>query len=408
MIKKIPAERLRVGMYVHDINCGWLDHPFLLNQIAIRDEQVLRRVLRTGTRELYIDTERGLDVAAEVPVEGIKTREQVERELLSELHRVIAEAPARPKHVPVHEELVYARATAKEARRVVTTVMHSLRAGRQFVLEEVEDVVEQMAESVLRNPHALFGLTRIREMDHYTFEHSVSVSVFLLAFARELELDEKVVRDLGVGGLLHDIGKTQVPLEILNKPARLTEDEFAVMRQHVRFGQELLERRGGLSATSLAVVAEHHERHDGNGYPKGLKGDEISLFGQMASIVDVYDANTSDRCYHHGEIPTRVLGQLLEWGPHHFNLQLVHRFIRSVGIWPVGSLVRLRNDWLAVIIEQGAGDLLHPRVRAIYDAAARQFIPPRDLDLAAAGSEELAIVGAVAERAWGIRAGDYL
>jgi putative nucleotidyltransferase with HDIG domain len=408
MIKKIPAERLRVGMFVHDINCGWLDHPFLLNQIPIRDDSILQRVLRTGTREVYIDTTRGFDVEPEHATEQAKSREQVERELLAELHRVINAAPAPPLHVPVHKEMVFARATASEARRVVTSVMHSLRAGRQFELSEVEDVVEQMAESVLRNPHALFGLTRIRESDHYTFEHSVSVAVFMLAFARELQLEDQVVRDLGIGALLHDVGKTRIPLEILNKPARLTEEEFAVMREHVRYGREILEQHGGLSGTALAVVNEHHERHDGNGYPQGLKGDAISLFGQMAAIVDVYDANTADRVYHQAEIPTRVLSQLLEWSAH-FNLRLVQRFIRSVGIWPVGSLVRLANGWLAVIVEQGAHDLLHPKVRVIFDAPAQQFIPPRDLDLADPENPgEYAIVGAVAEKAWGIRAADYL
>jgi len=408
MIKKIPATLLRVGMFVHDINCGWLDHPFLLNQLAITDEKILHKVLRTGTREVYIDTARGLDVESGQPRDEVKSKEQVEHELLAELHRVINTAPSEPRHVPVHEEMVFARATAKEARKVVTNVMHSLRAGQQFAMEEVEDVVEQMAESVLRNPHALFGLTRIRESDHYTFEHSVSVAVFMLAFARELQLDEKVVRELGVGALLHDVGKTRVPLNILNKPARLTEDEFAVVREHVRFGREMLEEHGGLSSIALAVVSEHHERYDGNGYPNGLKGDEISLFGQMAAIVDVYDANTADRCYHQAEIPTRVLSQLLDWGAH-FNMQLVHRFIRSVGIWPVGTLVSLTNGWLGVIIEQGEHDLLHPKVRAIFDANAQLFLRPRDFDLSdAAVRDELAIVGAVPEKVWGLRATDYL
>ncbi|MGE0079832.1 MAG: HD-GYP domain-containing protein [Thiohalomonadaceae bacterium] len=412
MIKKIPIERLRVGMYIHDINCGWLDHPFLLNQLFVRDEKTLARVVRTGTREVYIDSERGLDVfdesderPADEPV-LFKPKEQVDRELLAELHRVIGSAPPSRAPRPVREELFYARSTAKEAKRVVSSVMHSVRAGRQFEVAEVEDVVEQLAESVLRNPQALIGLTRIRHRDHYTFEHSVSVAVFMLAFARALGFDEQTVRELGVGGLLHDIGKTRIPLHVLNKPGALTEEEYAVMREHVTLGRALLEEHGGIGPIAMAVVAEHHERCDGNGYPRQLKGEEISRYGQMAAIVDVYDAVTADRVYHTAEVPTRVLGQLIEWGAHHFSMPLVHQFIRCVGIYPVGSLVMLSNGWIGVVLEQGTQDLLHPRVRVVYDSRAREFMPPKDIDLAT--DHEYRIDGAASETRWGINGVDYL
>ena len=180
------------------------------------------------------------------------------------------------------------------------------------------------------------------------------------------------------------------------------------MRTHVELGREILEANGGLGASSLSVVTEHHERQDGNGYPNRLKGDGITLYGQMAAIVDVYDANTSDRVYHHGEIPTRVLGLLLEWSANHFNPELVQQFIRCVGIWPVGSLVLLGNGWLAVVMEQSDRDLLHPKVRAVYDTTEKRFIPPVDLDLADPDNTEYRISGAVAEQAWNIRGGDYL
>lgn len=411
MIKKIPIERLRVGMYVEDINCGWFDHPFLLNQLFVRDEKVLARIVRTGTREVYIDNERGLDVPGERLEETdelalFKPKEQVDRELLAELHRVIRNAPPSRSPTPVSEELFYARSTATEAKRVITSVMHSVRAGRQFAVAEVEDVVGQLAESVLRNPQALIALTRIRHQDLYTFEHSVSVAVFMLAFARDLGFDETTVRALGVGGLLHDIGKTRIPLNILNKPGPLTEDEYTLMREHVSLGRDLLEQHGGIDPIAMSVVTEHHERCDGNGYPAQLKGEQISRYGQIAAIVDVYDAVTADRVYHPAEVPTRVLGQLIEWGAHHFNMPLVHKFIRCVGIYPVGSLVHLTNGWIGVVVEQGARDLLHPKLRAVYDTHARAFIPPRDLDLSEHG--EYRIDGAVSERRWGIHGLDYM
>ncbi len=414
MIKKIPIESLRVGMYVHDINCGWLDHPFLLNQLYVRDPATLARIVRTGTREVYIDTARGDDVPHENlhkddRLAQVKTKEQVEDELLAELHRVVRTAQPTRARTPVREELFYARSTANEAKRVVTTLMHSVRAGRQFALAEVEDVVGQLADSVLRNPQALLGLTRIRHRDHYTFEHSVSVAVFMLAFARELGFDEATVRELGVGGLLHDIGKTRIPLNILNKPGPLSEEEYMVMREHVDLGRALLEQHGGVGPIAMAVVNEHHERCDGNGYPHALTGEQISRFGQMAAIVDVYDAITADRVYHHAEVPTRVLGQLLEWGEHHFNMPLVHQFIRCVGIYPVGSLVRLMNGWIGVVVEQGERDLLHPRLRAVYDTHKGEFMPPQELDLASpSAGDDYRIDGAVSETRWGISGADYL
>jgi len=413
MIKKISIEQLRVGMYVHDINCGWLDHPFLLNKFFVPDEATLARIVRTGTREVYIDTDLGDDLPREqLPAAGrhdaARSKDEVDRELLAELRRLVgARAPARPR-VPAREELFYARSTANEAKRVVSSVMHSVRAGRQFALAEVEDVVGQLAESVLRNPQALIGLTRIRQRDHYTFEHSVSVAVFMLAFARYLGFDESTVRALGVGGLLHDIGKTRIPLNILNKPGPLSEDEYLVMREHVNLGCALLDEHGGVGPIAMAVVKEHHERCDGNGYPLRLQGDGISRYGQMAAIVDVYDAITADRAYHHAEVPTRVLGRLLEWSAHHFDQQLVSQFIRCVGIYPVGSLVRLMNGWIGVVVEQGDEDLLHPKVRAVYDTRKRAFMPPQDLDLATIEGDDYRIEGAVAEERWGINGADYL
>lgn len=177
----------------------------------------------------------------------------------------------------------------------------------------------------------------------------------------------------------------KVPDRILNKPGKLSESEFEIMKSHVDHGRRILGKTLGLSPISISIAAEHHERYDGSGYPQMLKGDEISLYGRMASIVDVYDALTSKRIYHNGIEPAEALKKLLEWSDYHFNTLLVHSFIRNIGIYPVGTLVRLESGSLAVVVEQHHEDLLHPKVRVIFNCNSLSYTPPRDIELAKPG-----------------------
>ncbi len=375
-IKKVAVGQLRPGMYIHDLNCGWMEHPFLSNNFRIKDLDTIQCIAAMGIREVYIDTGKGDDV------NPAPTREAVLADLQQRLQRV-GTAPSRKTapRLSVREERINAARVEREASRLVTNIMQDVRLGKQIEVERVSHVVDGMVSSIFRNPHALMSLGRIRQMDRYTFEHSVSVGVLMMSFARELGLERSVMQEIGVGALLHDIGKIKTPDPILNKRGKLSDDEFAIMRQHVVYSRELLEQTGGISATALAVAAQHHERYDGSGYPLKLKGDEISPYGQMAAIVDVYDAISADRCYRKGEEPTSVLRRLLEWSQFHFNENLVHQFIRCVGIYPVGTLVRLESGRLAIVLEPGEKGPLFPLVRVIYDTHRRQFITPRDIDL---------------------------
>lgn len=375
-IKKVAVGQLRPGMYVHDLNCGWMDHPFISNKFEIKDIETIQRIVEMGIKELYIDTGKGLDATS------AQTREEVMADLQRRLKRVGAEpSTTEAPRVAVREERVYAERVEREAARLVTNIMQDVRLGKQVEIERVSQVVDGMVSSIFRTPHALMSLGRIRQMDRYTFEHSVSVGVLMISFAKELGLERSVIQEIGVGALLHDIGKIKTPDNILNKPGKLTDDEFTIMRQHVVYSREVLEQTDGITPTALAVAAQHHERYDGSGYPLKLKGDEISQFGQMAAIVDVYDAISADRCYRKGEEPTTVLRKLLEWSKFHFNEALVHQFIRCVGIYPVGTLVRLESGRLAIVLEPGEKGPLYPTVRVVYDTNKRKFITPRDIDL---------------------------
>lgn len=375
MIRKITIDQLRQGMFVHDLDCGWLDQTFLWTAFAVTNEITLQRVKALGIKELYIDTEQGLDVAS------APSQQEAEAALDERLDTISASSTARPRLSSVSEESATAKGIRTLATSIIQGLMDDIRLGRSLEFERASPVVEEMTASIFRNQDALLGLQRIRHADHYTFEHSVNVSVLMLAFAKSLNLSAPVIKELGLGALLHDIGKTLVPNDILNKPGPLTEHEFTVMQRHVSDGVTLLSRSHGFPHAALSIVAEHHERTDGSGYPHGKTGAEISLFGKMASIVDVYDAITTDRVYHRGMEPSEALRKLLSWSNHHFDPKLVQQFIRCVGIYPVGTLVRLVSGRIAVVVESSRDGLLRPVVRVCFDPDRRRELTLEDLDL---------------------------
>lgn len=388
-------------MYVHDLNCGWLDHPFATKRFKISDAKVVTKIRKLGIHELYIDTTKGLDVASAPTASEAAEARQADLERLAD---EAARQSAPPVRTSARDERDRAAKVQDEARRVATDLMHNVRLGKQIEVARLEPVVGEMVDSVFRNKDALISLGRLRDADQYTFQHSVNVCVLLVAFAKTCGIDRDTITRIGVGAMLHDIGKMKVPDEILNKPGKLTDQEFSVMRGHVEIGANLLAEYPGIDPISIAITYEHHERWDGTGYPRKLKGEEISEYGRMSSIVDVYDAITCDRCYHAGMHPTDALGRMLEWSKHHFNPLLTQQFIQCVGIYPVGTVVRLESGRLAVVMEAGEHNMLHPVVRVVYDVNKRSFLTPRDIDLArASDTHPDRIVGHEEADRWGIK-----
>ncbi|MBL8489982.1 MAG: HD-GYP domain-containing protein [Rhodocyclaceae bacterium] len=398
MRKKVPVSDLRPGMYIADLGSDWMSHPFLLGSFPVKDEATVAKIAAAGIREVYIDPQRGDDVA------DAPTHEEVQQELHAEMLRAAAE-PAPARRVSAGEEMGRAKRIHAEAHGIVHEVMNDVRLGRQVQLEQVDPVVEKMTDSILRNGSALLSLTRVKNKDDYTFLHSVSVCALLVAFCRAVGLDARTLHLAGVGGLLHDIGKVRVPDAILNKPGRLTEEEFQAMKSHVVEGRRILLETEGMHEISVQVAHQHHERHDGSGYAEGLKGDAISQMGQMAAICDVYDAITSDRVYHKGLQPHEALRKIFEWSKFHFNPALVQQFLRTIGIYPVGTLVMLESGRIAVVLEQAEGNLLLPTVRVFYDSRRRQYITPTEVDLARPMGQGGAdrIIGHESAEKWGIR-----
>ncbi len=398
MLKKIPVARLRPGMFIHELCGDWMSHPFWRAQFILKGEGDLRRIVEAGIQHVYIDTARGLDDVEAVAAEEVQAA--VEQEIVNALS-----APQEPiVRVSVREELARAKRIHEQAHKVIRSMMSDVRLGNAVSLDDAEPVVEAITGSVLRNGGALMGLIGIKNKDDYTFLHSVSVCTLMIAFGRSLGLDGDELRQGGIGGLLHDIGKMKVPDEVLNKPGRLTDAEFDLIKKHPGDGHAVLLETPGIGPIPLDITRHHHERLDGRGYPDGLAGDAISTMARMAAIVDVYDAITADRCYHKGMPAAEALRKMWEWSTDHFDQKLLQAFMRCVGIYPVGSLVRLESGRLGVVVEQNEGSLLTPKLRVFFSTRANGYIKPELLDLGRklgnGGGDR--IVSAQAPDKWGV------
>src|SRR5919108_272690 len=402
MIKKIKVEQLKPGVFVHDFNSGWLHHPFLKNQAKIKTDDEVQKIIKYRIHEVYIDTDKGLDI------DDAPTQQQVVEEIQTEIDKLSAPAQGNSR-LPLKQEIAQAKRFINEAKNTTRHLMDDVKLGKQIDTQQVENLVDRMTQSVLNSKDALISLARIKNKDEYTYMHSLAVSALCISFAEHLGLDSKKIKQIGVGGLLHDIGKVKVPIGILNKPGALTEKEFEIMKQHVHHGNCILQQTK-IDETSISVTAHHHERLDGTGYPDGLKGDQISFFGQMAAVVDIYDALTSERCYKGSMPPTQALRKLYEWSHSYLNKELVEKFIAHVGIYPVGTLVRLRSGFLGVVIRHGEKGLLYPVVRAVYNTRKEVQIVPFNIDLskkASAGDSD-EITGCESPERWNIRPYIYL
>lgn len=383
-------------MFVHDLNCGHISHPLLRARFKLGSDLEVENLIKRGVSSIYIDTRLGSD-APDAP-----TAEEVRRDIDNALQKLATSnvgQVAAQTHI-TGKDVRSAVHVHEEANRTVREIMASARLGKSSEFEQVNPVVQHIVESVFRNSAPLLQLGNIRTKDQYLFFHSVSTCSLISAFAHRLNIGQDITRQIAIGALLHDIGKTRVPECILNKPGRLTVSEFDEIRLHVAHGMEILSGMEGLAAISLQVVAQHHERYDGTGYPAGLKGNQISQYGQMAAIVDVYDAITSDRSYHAAMEPVEAIRKLREWSEQHFNADLADHFICCVGIYPAGTLVKLESGLLGVVSEHNPADLTRPVVQIIYDSIRQCHVTPHTIDLAEQSADR--VTGYESAKKWGI------
>lgn len=399
MLKTIRSEQLRPGMYLHRFSGSWVDHPFWRRAFLVEQSEV-DRIRASRVAEVVIDTSRGLDLEDAAPCD-LAAPEPADPYASDETSQADDAAEPEVAHVSLAAEMVRARKILEQGRETVEAMFRQIRLGRSVDTEAAMPLAQAINDSVLRNPQALISVARLKTADDYTYLHSMAVAAMMSALARQLELPEEQVLEAAMGGLLHDMGKASTPMEILNKPGKLSDEEFSVIRLHPEAGHTLLAQGGVENAVVLDIALHHHEKVDGTGYPHRLAGDGISLMARMGAVCDVYDAISSDRPYKRGWCPADSIKQMASWKGH-FDPMVFKAFVRCLGIYPVGSLVLLESQRLAVVIEQNAGQLLKPRVRVFHSAKRRSHLLVQDIDLSRDECQDR-IVQLESPSKWGFR-----
>ncbi|QJU58125.1 HD-GYP domain-containing protein [Sphingomonas sp. AP4-R1] len=400
MLRRIKPEQVRIGMYIQGFEGSWIHHPFWRSRFLIATEADVAKVHAADIPAVIIDDDKGL-APVDPESSAVATRGTVPQMAEPQPRRPVR-TPARPippaPGGPIDERAL-ANQVMNRSKKVMKTIFDGARLGRAFHSEEVRAVVEDISASVFRNAHALIGVTRLKSKDEYTYLHSVAVCALMINFARELGLEENVVRDLGMAGLLHDIGKMGVPEDVLNKPGPLDEAELALVHTHPIEGYRILAEGGEAPELALEVCLHHHEKMDGTGYPHGLSGDQISLAARMGAICDVYDALTSHRPYKRAWTPVAAIAAMASWHGH-FDQALLFRFMQSILVFPVGMLVRLRSNRLAVVLDPGRRATA-PRVRAFYSTTERAMLKPQEVTISNSFADDQ-IVSEERPDAWGL------
>lgn len=402
MLKKVSVKHLRVGMYIHAFCGSWMEHPFWRSQFKLSDPADLRRIEKeSDITEVWIDVSRGDDVLATETVMEAASDADIE----SAVDRTLLRTGAPPRlfqKAPMAEELLRAEKICARAKAAVIEMFQDVRMGNAISMEAAGAVVAEISGSVMRNSGALISLARLKNADDYTYLHSVAVCALMTALGHQLGLAGDVVKALGVAGLLHDLGKAHIPMSVLNKPGKLTDDEFAIIKSHPQLGFDTLLAHTTVGEIPLDVVLHHHEKTDGTGYPKRLQGDEISLYAKMGAVCDVYDAITSNRPYKPGWDPAISISKMAEWCDGHFDQRVFQAFVKCLGIYPIGSLVRLASGRLGVVVEQSEKSLLHPQVKVFFSTRAMAHIPNELVDLSRRGVKDKILSRERAE-AWGLK-----
>jgi HD-GYP domain-containing protein (c-di-GMP phosphodiesterase class II) len=371
---------LQFGMYVAELDRPWVETPFLFQGFILESDDEINEI-KSLCEYVYIDTERSRP-------DALLNLQHTKKGEISKKPHAKGKKTAAFSEAAFRESLAGAYCVYKDARGWIDTMLEDVRLGESIDTEKARDLVVALADQVITNPDALVWLTHLRSRDEYTATHCINVCILALSFGRDLGLSDQQLHQLGMGALLHDIGKMQIPDEVLNKPGRLTKEEFEVIKGHPSHGHAMLVDDHQLDSHSLHIVLHHHERLDGNGYPNGMAGEDIPLLTRISSIVDVYDAITSDRCYHDGVAPAQALENLFKWSAGNFDVSLLEKFIKCLGIYPIGSVVRLNTKAVGVVVATDVDHRIKPIVLLAVDANGKAYLPRRLVNLSSAVWEE--------------------
>lgn len=401
---KIETANLQQGMFVAQLDRPWLETPFLFQGFEIRDDQELRQ-LRHYCRHVYVDVGR-----SSLPMDDVLQARQRDEQYAARLNGGGANGAAgspglsqrllgalarldptglaaralpadQQPTVPARKEAPRATEAYDAAAVVMNDVMEQIRQGQRLDVQQIRQSVGPMIDSISRSPDAMAWLVYLRKRDEYTYQHSIASSIWAVVLGRHLGFDRQGLDSLAMGGMLLDIGKARIPKSIVLKEGPLDEVEMTIMRKHVAIGLEIVRSIPGINSNVLAMIASHHERHDGSGYPRGLAGNDIPVFGRIAGVVDCFDAMTTTRSYAPAKSAYDAIRELNGLAGTQFQRELVERFVQAMGMFPTGSLVELNTGEVGIVIEQNRVRRLRPKLMLLLDAAKQPVAEHVTVDL---------------------------
>lgn len=377
MIVEKDIARLSIGSYVVEIVKQSGDQ-IIKQKGWVKDLHSIERLIEMGVERVLIDTSKKLPEEKQ----NSQPKPSIAPFIAPSDNKKTSKTPPPTVKLEFAESIRQAKTIFDESKNIQKKVLDDILSGKEIELKPVKEITEQTTKVIFENPDALACVINIRKKDEYLLEHSTSVSILMTIFCNYLNVDIEITKQLSIGAFLHDVGKIKIPDEILNKPGKLTVDEFTVMKTHVTHSVEIIKQAKGLSKLSLEVAALHHEKLDGKGYPLGLPAEKITEYGRMITICDIYDALTANRVYKDGMAQVKAFAILLNMAKQSMlDMSLVNRFIKCMGVYPVGSLVKLGSNQLAVVEARNSDDPIRPKVKAFYSVAQNHFVAAKDIDL---------------------------
>lgn len=410
MLKKIAPSQVELGMFVHKLEGSWLKHPFWKSRFLLDDTQTLADLRHSEIDAVVIDISKGRDIepralgeAGEAPVRRVfsppsQGPAQRRRPLVSQDDRPDFASTAR---TGMAREFGMAQSVAKRGEKLVSKVFLSSRLGKAVNASEVEPVISDIFASVQRNPHAFNGLMRCKRDNQFIYQHSLAVSALMISLGKTMKLGPMMIRNAGMAGLLLDVGIGHLPLDLDQCNGDYREFGDALLQGHTTLGYDYLRMGGDIPEDVALVALQHHERMDGSGYPGGIKGDAISVLSRMAAICDTYDMLVTDSSRRRGLDPATAIVEMSEMTGK-FAPEILSAFVETVGAYPIGSVVRLASDRLALVVDQDPADHRQPCVRTFYSIALRKMIQPEDIRLAHSFGRD-SVAGLAEPNAYGIQ-----
>lgn len=410
---KIFTAELELGMYVSGLDRPWLGTPFLTQGFVVESREDVDR-LRQYCEYVFVDTRRSQKIHSESlrtlnrDLPKVEKDQQVYERKRESIEKIFDGRPikAYSDDSDWEDEQPRAEVALNSLVGDINEIFEEVIDGGKINVIKLRKSVDPVIESISRNPDACMWVARLKRHDQYTYQHSLGASIWAVSLGRQLGLPKHDLRSLAMGSMLMDVGKLRVKREILQAKRALTDDEMDVMREHVNYGLEILQESGMINQDVIDMVAYHHERFNGSGYPRGLRNDDIPAFARIAAIVDTYDAITSKRSHAQARSPSEAIKLLYGSRDTEFQAELVEAFIQAVGIYPAGTLVELSSGEVGVVVAEYRTRRLRPKIMVLLDTNKRQLQKPRMIDLQDVAADEsiasLNIVKSLEPDAYGV------